>query len=115
MKKYEVLQPFTDKDTFKEYAVVHKYESDNPERVAFLREKGYLGKEVEEKPAETEQTPVQKALEGNVDEVKANVDTLTVDELKEALEIEQKQKNRKGVTDHINDLLKEETNESGEA
>lgn len=118
MKKYtvEVEEEFIDKNTKKHYLPEKTvYQSSDKERVKFLQDAGYLGDIIEEKSEEPEQTPVQKALDGNVDEVKANVDTLSADELKEALEAEKKGKNRKGVTDHIKDLLKEETNESSQA
>jgi hypothetical protein len=46
MSKYGVKSAFQDKFTKVHYPVDSAYESDDADRVAFLKEKGFLGEEV---------------------------------------------------------------------
>lgn len=90
--KATVLKRFKDKFTGKIYNIGYIYKS-SEERVKELQEMGFLGE--------------VSIIDGNVEEIKVVTESLDKESLKDLLEKEQKGKNRKGVIEHIESLLKE--------
>ncbi|WP_277679550.1 hypothetical protein [Gracilibacillus dipsosauri] len=105
--KIEVTKRFIDKDTKLFYTDSKEgrcvYESDDENRIAYLRSKGYLGEEI------AKVTKEPSVLDGNVSEVQSKItDDLSTGKLNELLESERNNANRKGVIQHIESLLQED-------
>lgn len=94
----EVIEAFIDKDTGKRHPAGSFYETADNKRVAYLQQRGYLGS------VSLDSDP----LDGNVEQVK---DAIQLEFGKAALDSllasEKKGKNRKGVMEHIEELLSE--------
>ena len=109
--KAKVIKRFRDKETKQLYTPKGKdnsvYEG-TEERVKEIAAKGYV-----ELPKEE-----VSVLDGNVEQVKANISSeLSVEELQELLQKEIDSKDRTGVKNHLEDVLKEKeqpTDEEGE-
>ncbi|MGM8213565.1 hypothetical protein ACLIBH_12380 [Virgibacillus sp. W0430] len=104
--KAKVIKRFRDKKTKKYYNANDVYES-SESRVMEIKSKGYLGEIIEEKVTD-------ERLEGNVETVKQNVAELDQEELTKLLAEEKENKNRKGVVEHIEQLLSVFEEEEGE-
>jgi hypothetical protein len=101
----KVLKRFKDKNTKKVYPVGALYQSNDEERVLFLQDGGYLEKADPPSPEEVE---AKQLLDQNVDSVKKSIlSELGKGKLNNLLSVEKGDKNRKGVIDHIEGLLKE--------
>ncbi|MYL41820.1 hypothetical protein [Virgibacillus salexigens] len=98
--KAKVIKRFRDKETKKVYSPKSKnsiYEG-SEERVKEIASKGYV------------ETPKEEAslLDGNVEQVKANITAdLSKEELQELLQKETEDKDRTGVKNHLEEVLKE--------
>lgn len=94
----EVIKAFIDKDSKKRYPAGALYETADNKRIAYLQQRGFLI------PSFSETGP----LDGNVEQVK---DRITGELGKAALDsllvTEKKGKHRKGVIEHIEQLLAE--------
>ncbi|MBH0174717.1 hypothetical protein IHV09_14205 [Fictibacillus sp. 23RED33] len=101
----KVLKRFKDKNTKKVFPVGALYQSDDEERILFLQEKGYLEKSI---PLSPEEIEVEQLLTQNVDAIRKSIlSDMGKEKLNNLLAIEKEDKNRKGVIDHIEGLLKE--------
>lgn len=102
----KVIKRFQDKNTKIIYQIGSIFSSEDEERVDFLQESGFLEKEESAEPGE-KNVHQDVDLSGNVDEVNEQI---TVELGKETLESlltsEKEGQNRKGVTKHIESLLK---------
>lgn len=97
----KVIKKFQDKNTKAIYPIGSVYKSEDQERVEFLQEIGFLEKEETIEPEE-----VDEVLEGNVDEVTAQIKIeLGKDRLESLLVSEKEGQDRKGVVKHIEKLL----------
>jgi hypothetical protein len=98
----KVIKRFRDKNTNEVYRAGALYQSDDEERISFLQNSGYLEKSEKQ----------ESLLDQNVDEIKAAITAdMGVDELKALSKEESGGKNRKGVIEHIDSLLKVEDGE----
>jgi NifB/MoaA-like Fe-S oxidoreductase len=95
----KVIKRFRDKDTKEVFAAGALYKSDDEGRITFLKNSGYL-----------EKSEIQESvLDQNVEEIKVAITAdLGKERLKELFKEEFNSKNRKGVIEHIDSLLKEE-------
>lgn len=95
----KVIKPFKDKFTKKIYSPKNKkanvYEG-SEERVKYLQQLGYV---------EVEEPETDPRLDGNVEQVKAALEGIEKEELEKLLVEEKDNKNRKGVIEHIEQLL----------
>jgi hypothetical protein len=71
MSKYVVTTAFKDKFTEDHYVVGSEYQSEDPERVAFLQEEGFLGKQIqvlaeEQEQPERSEEPEEKPKRGRI-------------------------------------------------
>lgn len=99
------MKRFKDKNTKKVFPVGALYQSDDEERILFLQEKGYLEKSI---PLSPEEIEVEQLLTQNVDAIRKSIlSDMGKEKLNNLLAIEKEDKNRKGVIDHIEGLLKE--------
>lgn len=95
----KVIKRFRDKDTKEVFAAGALYHSNDEERIKFLQNSGYL-----------EKSEMQESLlDQNVEEIKVAITAdFGKERLKELFKEEFNSKNRKGVIEHIDSLLKEE-------
>jgi hypothetical protein len=94
----KVIKRFRDKETKEVHAAGAVYQSDDEGRISFLQNSGYLEKSEKQK----------SLLDDNVESIKIAVTPdLGLDEIKALFEEESNGKNRKGVIEHIDGLIKE--------
>jgi hypothetical protein len=94
----KVIKRFRDKQTNEVYLAGALYQSDDKGRISFLQNGGYLEKSENQ----------ESLLDQNVEEIKGSITAdLGKDRLKELFEEEFNSKNRKGVIEHIDGLIKE--------
>ena len=94
----EVIKAFIDKDTNKVHPAGSFYETADNKRIANLQERGFLGS------SSLDLDP----LDGNVEQAKHAIQAeLGKDALGSLMASEKKGKNRKGVMEHIEELLSE--------
>ncbi|WP_099157275.1 hypothetical protein [Virgibacillus ndiopensis] len=98
--KAKVIKAFKDKENDKKRYAANKEFEANEARVKELQRLGYLGEVVEEKQPEGD-----PRLAGNVEETKNAVEGLDQETLNALLAEEMENKNRKGVTEYIEELL----------
>lgn len=91
----KVIKKFRDKNTKAVFSVGQTYEG-SEERVKYLEQLGYV---------EFEEPETDPRLDGNVEQVKASLEGLDKEELEKLLVEEKENKNRKGVIEHIEQLL----------
>ena len=94
MVKAKVIKRFRDKESNQVFEAKAIFESDE-KRINYLQQRGYIGEVV----------TIDERLEGNVDEVKLAFDGLGQEDLEKLLKEEQENKNRKGIVQHIEQLL----------
>ncbi|NIK10920.1 hypothetical protein [Alkalibacillus almallahensis] len=121
--KAKVIKRFRDKNTKKVYNKGAVYDGSD-ERVKEIQQKGFLASEFvdengQQNPVNDSHEPTNEdgggqestspsALEGNVNEVKEKITAeLDQETLETLLEAEQQDKARKGVMDHIQDVMQE--------
>lgn len=103
--KYKVIKRFQDKITKAIYPVNSTYQTDDKERVRLLQDNGFLYVEKQEDHTHDGEGTI---LDKSVEEIKKNVTAeLGKDKLEVLLELEKEAKNRKGVVEHIEELLQE--------
>ncbi|RDW17630.1 hypothetical protein CWR48_14040 [Oceanobacillus arenosus] len=95
--KYEVIARFIDKNTKVLHEVGHFYETDNENRANLLREKGFI-KVIDEVDGDN-------ILDGNIEDIKKSLDGVDEETLKELLNEEKANKDRKGVIEYIKGLI----------
>lgn len=99
--KAKVIKKFRDKNAIQKdgkgklYTANSNFEA-SEERINELSKLGYI---------ETEKPQTDARLDGNVEEVKAAVEGLEKENLEKLLAEEKENKNRKGVVEHIEQLL----------
>jgi hypothetical protein len=95
----KVIKRFRDKETKEVFAAGALYQSDDEGRITLLQNSGYL-----------EKSEMQESLlDQNVEEIKIAITAdLGKERLKELFKEEFNSKNRKGVIEHIDSLLKKE-------
>lgn len=107
--KVEVLNRFRDKSTHQIFEVGSLYESSDKARIDLLVKKGFV------KSTNVKAKTPTLNLEGNVKEVTSSINLeLGRSSLRDALKAEQADKNRKGVTEHIESLLAELDEKEGD-
>lgn len=94
----EVIKEFIDKDSKKRYPVGTSYETADNKRIAFLQQRGFLI------PSFSEPGPLDGNIEQAKSKIQAELGKVALDSL---LATEKKGKNRKGVIEHIEQLLAE--------
>lgn len=103
--KYKVIKRFQDKITKAIFPVNSTYQTDDEERAKFLQDNGFL---YVEKQEDSPYGAKRSILDESVEEIKKNVTAeLGKDKLEVLLELEKEAKNRKGVVEHIEELLQE--------
>lgn len=105
--KYIVIESFVDKNSRKTHKKESIYETEDKDRAEYLIEKGYLKQETVENVDSNTETILEQTIAQIVETV-TNEKFSPVD-LEELLATERKDKNRKGVIEHIESLLKGES------
>lgn len=102
---YKVIKQFRDKNTKAIFPVDSVYNTEDAERAQFLQEKGYLfAEKQEEKSSEGDSS----LLDDSVEKIKKSVTAdLGKEKLEVLLKLEKESKDRKGVIEHIEELLQE--------
>jgi hypothetical protein len=99
----KVIKRFRDKETNEVFTVGALYHSDDEERIKFLQSKGHL--ELSDPSTSNKQPDL---LDQNVEEIKTSIIAdLGKEQLEELFIAESNGKNRKGVIEHIDSLIKE--------
>jgi hypothetical protein len=99
----KVIKRFRDKETKEVFAAGALFQSDDKERIKYLQSKGHL--ELSD-PSITSKQP--DLLDKTLEEIKTSITAdLGKEQLEELFKAESDGKNRKGVIDHIDSLLKE--------
>lgn len=103
--EYKVIKQFRDKFTKAIFPVDSVYNTEDAERAQFLQENGYLFAEKrEEKSSEGDNS----LLDDSVEKIKKSVTAeLGKEKLEILLKLEKESKDRKGVIEHIEELLQE--------
>lgn len=103
--EYKVIKQFRDKFTKAIFPVDSVYKTEDSERAQYLQENGYLfAEKQDEKSSEGDDS----LLDESVEKIKKSVTAeLGKDKLEVLLKLEKESKDRKGVIEHIEELLQE--------
>lgn len=103
--EYRVVKQFRDKFTKAIFPIDSVYKTEDAERAQFLQENGYL---FAEKQDENSSEGDSSLLDESVEKIKKAVTAeLGKDKLEVLLKLEKESKDRKGVIEHIEELLQE--------
>ncbi|MED4052941.1 hypothetical protein P4654_02045 [Niallia taxi] len=102
--EFKVIKQFKDKFSKAIYPVNSVYQTEDVERAKFLQENGYLYAEKQE----SNSTDEKNLLDESVEKIKKSVTAeLGKEKLEILLKLEKGSKDRKGVIEHIEELLQE--------
>lgn len=103
--EYRVVKQFRDKFTKAIFPIDSVYKTEDAERAQFLQENGYLfAEKQDEKSSEGDSS----LLDESVEKIKKSVTAeLGKEKLEVLLKLEKESKDRKGVIEHIEELLQE--------
>ncbi|MEK4666552.1 hypothetical protein [Niallia sp. FSL R7-0271] len=103
--EYRVIKQFRDKFTKAIFPVDSVYQTEDTERAQYLQESGYL---FAEKQEEKSSKGDNSLLDESVEKIKQSVtEELGKEKLEVLLKLEKESKDRKGVIEHIEELLQE--------
>ena len=103
--EYNVIKQFRDKFTKAIYPINSVYQTEDAERAQYLQENGYLFAEKQESKSSEGDSSL---LDESVEKIKKSVTAeLGKEKLEVLLKVEKESKNRKGVIEHIEEILQE--------